>query len=180
MSDDYEDKDPYSFPYMFGFNDERFPNFFRSSDDDEDVIFSIFPGTYSDEDDKNEDIFLTASRIFYILFFVALAIMLVFFYALYKFVPILISQVWQETEWSLSRLILLIFILIVSGGLFWLRDKRRVIYGMLELTFAVISAWVSIGLVISNVEQVSVLIASIYLLVRSYDNLKVGFSQFDK
>ncbi len=176
MSEDYDDEDPYNFPYMFGFNDENFPNFFRSSDDDDDDIFPIFPGNY----DENKDIFLTATRIFYILFFVALTILLVFFYALYKFIPILISQIWQETEWSLPRFILLIFVLTVSVGLFWLRKKRRVIYGMLELTFAIISAWVSIGLVISNGEQIAVIVASIYLLVRSLNNLEVGFSQYEK
>ncbi|PTL79104.1 hypothetical protein DAT35_36460 [Vitiosangium sp. GDMCC 1.1324] len=66
---------------------------------------------------------------------------------------------------------------LASGvGLYWLRKRSRRLYAALELGFALMAAWTSLGystLLNETTKQVSI-IGAIYLIVRALDNFAQG------
>src|SRR2546423_8772648 len=148
-------------PWPDDSDDERgffFPNFFGSEEhvDDEEEEGQTF-GSYS-------------SRIFFALFVLLFAALLALFYVLYRFLPPLLMQVWQYSANSLGKLIITVLLVALALGLFWLREKRRLLYGMIELCFGISSIWDAVGQARLDHAKWAVVAGAIYLVVRGLDN----------
>lgn len=86
----------------------------------------------------------------------------------YVFLTSFLSQFW-------INLIGIFAIALVGIGLYLVRERWRVYYGVIEVAFALAYGWYSISKVttVGYVESLSV-IAAIYLVVRGIDNIMVG------
>lgn len=91
----------------------------------------------------------------------------------YIFLSSFLSQFW-------INLIGVVAIFIVGAGLYLVREKWRVTYGILEVGFAMAYGWYAINKVahVGYVETISI-IAAVYLVVRGIDNIKVGRASRD-
>jgi hypothetical protein len=91
-----------------------------------------------------------------------------YFPNVYGFLSSFLSQFW-------INLIGIIVIGIVGSLLYLLRERKRIWYGAIEVSFSLAYGWYAINKVASvgYVETISV-IASIYLVVRGIDNVMEG------
>lgn len=73
------------------------------------------------------------------------------------------------------NLIGVFLIFIVGAILYWFRENKRKQYGIIEVSFALVSGWVGINKIETSgfVETITILTA-IYLIVRGLDNYYIG------
>ncbi len=147
----------------FGFSDDwSFPNFLGSEDDEESSQFSQRIG-----------------RIFLGLFVLTAVILCVLFYFLYQVGPTIVSNSWRLlSHLPAAQLLLVGCFVILGAGFYWLREKRRLLYGLIEVCFAVVSIWHAVGLAIVDPSQWLLMLAAVYVLVRGLDNLFLGYKAY--
>jgi Na+/H+ antiporter NhaD/arsenite permease-like protein len=82
----------------------------------------------------------------------------------------------------MHQLVGVLLVVIIGGGLFFLRENRHYEYGWIELSFACVSAYFTFGKLIAGRTSIDVvaLVACIYLVVRGLDNLTQGSLERDK
>ncbi|WP_421655588.1 hypothetical protein [Leptothermofonsia sp. ETS-13] len=148
----------------FGFSDDwSFPNFLGSEDDEESSQFSQQIGL-----------------IFLGLFVLTAVILCVLFYFLYQFGPAIVLASWRLLSHLPAAQLLLVgcFFVVLGVGFYWLRQERRLLYGLIEVCFAVVSIWHAVGLGIVDSSQWLLMIAAVYVLVRGLDNLFSGYKAY--
>jgi hypothetical protein len=73
-----------------------------------------------------------------------------------------------------GRLLLTAAALTAAFVLFCIRETNRLRYASMELAFALVSLWYSVSALTKDPRQWTVVIASMYLIVRGLDNLMEG------
>jgi hypothetical protein len=77
-----------------------------------------------------------------------------------------------------AQLLVSLLLLAIGIGLFWLREKRRIVYGLMETCFAIVPVHQAVGVAIGNREQWAIVVTALYVLVRGLDNIKTGYTSY--
>jgi hypothetical protein len=127
-------------------------------------------------DDPFEGVVATSGCIF---FFILLGLLALLVFSLPRIFTILNENIENK---SLLGAIVAASALVVGISLYQLRKYRRGMYGLLEISFAVITAWLAIGK-LSTEGDLSVWLAfggAAYLTVRGLDNIQVSREEAKK
>jgi hypothetical protein len=73
------------------------------------------------------------------------------------------------------NLVGVILVGLVGAGLYYVRQRWRILYGLIEIGFALAYGWYAVNKVqhVGYIEMLSI-IAAVYLVVRGFDNVMIG------
>lgn len=105
---------------------------------------------------------------------VVLVGLIIIFSLLYYFVVFSIIVIPKSVPELYTTLALTFVSCAISWGLFWLREKFRIIYSLVELAFGIVTTWVSVGSAINGDGKWLIVVAAIYIIVRGLENFNIG------
>ena len=134
----------------------------------------LVPATTSKLSPKQIAVLVTTAVLIFFLFFFVLNNGYFYLSAVYNLLSPFISQFWINLCGVVS-------VLVLGVALYWFRLRKRIHYGIVEVTFALASAWYGINKIATTgyAESITV-IAAVYLVVRGVDNIREGFINADK
>jgi TRAP-type uncharacterized transport system fused permease subunit len=106
-----------------------------------------------------------------------LAVILVMILVIWKLFPLFFNFIGSALSVRWQRDLIGILVVFVCGyGLYFLRQKRRAVYGLVEIIFAIISTWFAINSIEDKPDITTwlALAGAIYLTVRGLDNFLLG------
>lgn len=137
-----------------------------------------FPNIYGDYDDDNADEKQPSSLKPIAVFFLTIILLAVGFYLLYRFVPLLVLKLAEIMPLVYAKIVLICLFFYFAKQLFWLREKRRIHYALIELVFSTGTIFILLGNDLTRFDDWPAIGGAIYVIVRGFDNLQAGFKLY--